>query len=260
MSPLRTLSFIGLLVCGSIAAAQDPWIGREVFLKNDAVIKVGNRIIEPEKIGFPARVGDVKGDWLWLGRAWVRKQDVMTDVNVALDDCTALINQTGGAIAYGRRGAVWAAKGEFQNAIADYTIAIKLASDNSLLYCNRGGVKLSIGDFDGAIVDSTEAIRLNPKSAHAYHVRGFAWANKKQYEKAMKDYRESVRIDPGFSMSWYNIACIHALAGRADEAIANLEIALKGGFRDFVVIDKDTDLDSIRDDPRFQALRKRYAK
>ena len=54
-----------------------PWIGQKVFCKPDAKAKVGNQLVKIELLTFPSEVEAVNGDWLWLGRAWVRKHDVM---------------------------------------------------------------------------------------------------------------------------------------------------------------------------------------
>ena len=58
--------------------------------------------------------------------------------------------------------------------------------------------------------------------------------------------------------SWalpYNLACLEALAGNADEAFAMLDRIPNGPeLRGY--LENDTDLDNIRDDPRFQELLK----
>ncbi len=60
------------------AAAADSWLGQRVFWKPGAKAKVGTAEVAIETIPFPATVEEVNGDWLWLGRAWVHKQDVAT--------------------------------------------------------------------------------------------------------------------------------------------------------------------------------------
>src|SRR3954451_15098751 len=52
----------------------------------------------------------------------------------------------------------------------------------------------------------------------------------------------------------YNAACVESLAGRPEQAIAHLRQAVEGSerFREFAR--GDTDLDAIRDAPRFREL------
>ncbi len=49
----------------------------------------------------------------------------------------------------------------------------------------------------------------------------------------------------------YNIACVHALQGRTDEAFAALRRAAERGFRRVVTMQRDPDLAALRRDPRF---------
>jgi non-specific serine/threonine protein kinase len=52
----------------------------------------------------------------------------------------------------------------------------------------------------------------------------------------------------------YNTACFYSRAGRTDEAIASLERAYEEGDREADWWRQDSDLDPVREDPRFQAL------
>ena len=55
-------------------------------------------------------------------------------------------------------------------------------------------------------------------------------------------------------MSHYNLACIAALVGRPDDAVAQLRDAVNGGFLDVDWMTEDGDLISLRDRPDFRAL------
>jgi len=52
----------------------------------------------------------------------------------------------------------------------------------------------------------------------------------------------------------YNIACAYSLLGMTDEALSSLESAVDRGFGHKEWIEHDTDLDPIRETPRFQAI------
>lgn len=60
----------------------------------------------------------------------------------------------------------------------------------------------------------------------------------------------------------YNLACSLALAGKTDEAFEHLDKALamaaKGRLLSRAMIDEDHDMNSLRADPRFQALVRKY--
>ncbi|HMP72885.1 MAG TPA: hypothetical protein PKE55_06425 [Kiritimatiellia bacterium] len=65
------------------------------------------------------------------------------------------------------------------------------------------------------------------------------------------------RLCPDVPLYWYNLACSYALSGRDDEAFSSLDRAVSLGYRDVEWIRKDSDLDSIRQDPRFHGMLQR---
>jgi hypothetical protein len=56
------------------------------------------------------------------------------------------------------------------------------------------------------------------------------------------------------AVSSYNAACCAAMAGHVDAAFAHLEAALEHGFGDAEKLETDTDLQSLRQDPRWAEL------
>jgi tetratricopeptide (TPR) repeat protein len=56
------------------------------------------------------------------------------------------------------------------------------------------------------------------------------------------------------ALVFFNVACMEALLGRSDDAIGHLEQAIADDDRIKEHIRTDADLDSLREDPRFQAL------
>ncbi len=63
----------------------------------------------------------------------------------------------------------------------------------------------------------------------------------------------TINNDP--SNSWYNVACTYSLLGEIDRAIDLLEIWLpKVGPDQKLWFAKDSDLDPLRNHPRFQKL------
>ena len=61
---------------------------------------------------------------------------------------------------------------------------------------------------------------------------------------------------PNTAMSVYNLACLAARQGHRDEALSQLRQALDHGLASWIAkgIEKDPDLASLRNDPRFQSL------
>jgi hypothetical protein len=75
-----------------------------------------------------------------------------------------------------------------------------------------------------------------------------------EYEAVIGQSRELIEAS-GYAMPLYNLACCEALAGgHAEDAIGHLRSAFERqpGLRDLAK--EDTDLDSLRDEPRFREL------
>ena len=70
------------------------------------------------------------------------------------------------------------------NAIVDYTEAIKHKPDEAETYNNRGVSYLKKGELDNAIKDCDKAIQLQPDSVKTYNNRGEAWLHLQKWEKA----------------------------------------------------------------------------
>jgi tetratricopeptide (TPR) repeat protein len=73
------------------------------------------------------------------------------------------------------------------------------------------------------------------------------------YEGALEALQPALAERPE-ALVLFNVACMESQLGRADDAIAHLEQAIEDDHRIKENIGSDTDLDSIRDDPRFKAL------
>ena len=65
---------------------------------------------------------------------------------------------------------------------------------------------------------------------------------------------QTLALDPDDSGVLYNVACAYALAGHTDESVSALEKAVKNGFGHWDWLEHDSDLDTVRSHPRFQAL------
>ena len=73
-------------------------------------------------------------------------------------------------------------------------------------YLERGRNSYRKGDYDAAIKDYDVAIRLNPKSGVEAFVksRGCEFAKKAEWDRAIADFREAIRLDPKNAWAFYN--------------------------------------------------------
>jgi tetratricopeptide (TPR) repeat protein len=74
------------------------------------------------------------------------------------------------------------------------------------------------------------------------------------YAGAADRGRELIEANPQYATPLYNLACCESLAGRTDDAIEHLRRAIEVSERTREFARDDSDLDPIRDDPRFREL------
>ncbi len=97
-------------------------------------------------------------------------------------------------------------------------------------------------------------LELNPDDSRAATMCAVALCRLGEQAEGLEWANRARAIDPDDSGVLYNVACLFALEGRREDALACLEQAFRGGFgaRDWIA--HDPDLESLRGDPRFQAL------
>ncbi len=94
----------------------------------------------------------------------------------------------------------------------------------------------------------------DPDDVRARYLGANALVALGEREKGLAWARMARELDPDDPMLLYNLGCIHALAGDPTEAMDCLERAAAGGLSQRNWLLHDGDLDSIRDEPRFQSL------
>jgi hypothetical protein len=153
-----------------------------------------------------------------------------------------------------------------------------------LYYVFRGHARFTVGDDEidapaGTIVfvrdpdlrrgatpidDDTVILAAGGKPGEAFHVsdwevgsewnaKAFPLYTEKRYAEAAAVLREGIASGADVPGMHYNLACFTALAGEVDEALEHLRIACSGDDALAELARTDSDLDSIRDDPRFPA-------
>jgi tetratricopeptide (TPR) repeat protein len=75
-----------------------------------------------------------------------------------------------------------------------------------------------------------------------------------EYAEVADRGRAVIEAHPEYPEPMYNLACCEALAGRTEDAIEHLRLALEKAEQLRSFAKEDSDLDPIRDDPAFKAL------
>ncbi len=97
-------------------------------------------------------------------------------------------------------------------------------------------------------------LELNPDDARALILGALALVQLGDLERGLDWARRALALDPEDSGQLYNLACLYAVAGQSEEAISCLARAIQNGFGHKEWLENDSDLDSLRGHPKFQAL------
>ena len=116
-------------------------------------------------------------------------------------------------------------------------------------------------DAEGAVRRGLQVVEkhleLNPDDARALYLGAGALVMLGNRDRGLEWARRAFAIDPEDSGVLYNVACAYVSLGMTEDAIICLEKAVQNGFGHREWLENDSDLDALRADPRFEALRKR---
>jgi Flp pilus assembly protein TadD len=109
------------------------------------------------------------------------------------------------------QGFRWYQKGNYDQAIKEYTAAIKMNPHSPDAFYGRGLSWYQKGNYDQAINDYTEVIKIDPHYPDVFFYRGAVWERKGAYDQAIKDYTAAIAINPRAytynNLSWLLATC-----------------------------------------------------
>ncbi|MFK7817742.1 MAG: protein kinase, partial [Planctomycetaceae bacterium] len=110
----------------------------------------------------------------------------------------------------------------------------------------------------GRYVDANEVyievLDQFPTNSAAILEYGLSLHLKGDLDEALKWHRRAAETKETADYGNYNIACYHSLKGQTDKAFEYFRKGIKAGMTDIRHFEEDSDLDAIRDDPRYQTM------
>jgi len=158
---------------------------------------------------------------------------------------------------YYRRGWFKELVGDMDGALEDLSMAIVLDPEDSYAYVSRGDVYLKQGKKDLAEADFQKVIEIENKP-EKYECIHYAYQGLGQYEKAIEAMDSIIARDEDRAGNYYDASCLYARMGNKTKSLEYLEKAFELGCRRFAHIDRDDDMDLIRDTDEFKALIEKY--
>ena len=155
-------------------------------------------------------------------------------------------------------------QGNFEQAVDLFEKATRVQPENydAALFLSTAYNDLNMEDEwkkanENALKIVRTHLEFNPDDARALYLGAGNLIQAGEPEEALQWMSKAVSINPNETAVLYNASCIFSMLGKVDEALDYFEQAIESGFTSREWIDNDTDLDPIRDHPRFQkALKK----
>jgi serine/threonine protein kinase/Flp pilus assembly protein TadD len=97
-------------------------------------------------------------------------------------------------------------------------------------------------------------VELHPDDPRAHYLGAGILARLGKQERSLEWARQALAIEPGEASTLYNVGCVYSLLGKSEDAIDCLEKVVAQGAFYKAWAKRDPDLESLRTNPRFQAL------
>ena len=100
------------------------------------------------------------------------------------------------ASALQQRATIYVSQKKFQEAIADYSEALKVKAKDPNIFERRAYAEMQLKNYDRALHDYSEAIKLSPEETKYYQVRAFIYQTKGDFKAALADVDKVLKLDP----------------------------------------------------------------
>ena len=153
------------------------------------------------------------------------------------------------------------AQGKLDRAIQQYEDASRVRPEDYQAPLLVAQIHADVGHADAAkacrllgVALAEAHLRLNPDDARALYMGANGLVALGETDRGLEWARRAAAMDADDAMTLYNVGCVFSLAGQAGDALDCLERAVGAGLTQRGWFEHDSNLDFVRDAPRFQAL------
>lgn len=145
-------------------------------------------------------------------------------------------------------------RGEEGKAEAWYQKALRIDPSFPDAHRRYGDLYFQRAEYAEAMKCYRKTLEVVPHHFQAMNQVGVCAKRMKDYATAEEYFERAERLRPDSWVPVYNFACVRALAGDADAALARLQAAVAKGFRNPGLLKGDEDLASVRPLPGYAEL------
>jgi tetratricopeptide (TPR) repeat protein len=168
------------------------------------------RFIEVQKMKGQSRQADTDDDWS------LKKPS--KDENVQ-------------AIGHYQKGDDFRRSGQFEQAISEYTEAIRFLPDEYILYLYRGRCYFQMKNDEAALQDFLHVIERKRDNIESYIKITFIYANRGMYDDALNSITSAITLKPDDGEAYYYRGQVYEKKGMNIEAVQDIRQACELGYQ-----------------------------
>ena len=131
------------------------------------------------------------------------------------------------AVNFYQQGLKKSKKLNYQEAIADYTEALKLNPELVEAYYQRGFAQSQLSNHREAFADYTEALHRNDQIPEIYYYRGLTRFKLANITGALEDLNQAIAMNPHYAAAYYHRGLVYQEIAEKKAAKVNLKQAAK---------------------------------
>ena len=130
---------------------------------------------------------------------------------------------------YVNRGYVHEELRNFQQALNDYSMALRIDSNDIQALINKANLLSNdfFNDYVGSINLWDRVVRQNPSNSDSYNDRSLVYLKSGAFENALKDIEMAISLDSSVTAYYYNKARVLLASGKFNESMRNFEKAIE---------------------------------
>ena len=169
-----------------------------------------NRFIEAQKMKRQSKQADTYDDW-------PPKKSSMSEMNESNE--------------HSKKGYAFIRSGQFNEAITEYTEALRLRTDNDALYYNRGLCYMYINNGDAALQDFYKSIEIKRDNIDAYIQITTIYANRGMYDDALNSINTAIALKSNNAEAIYDRGKVYEKKGMIVESLQDIRQACEMGYQ-----------------------------
>jgi tetratricopeptide (TPR) repeat protein len=144
------------------------------------------------------------------------------------------------------------------NAILHYHEALRINSLDARAQSNLALAIQKKEQINNSITQIQTALTLQPNNVNALYSISVLYSYLGEYDKSINYLTSIMRFNPNNPNVYYNIACIYGKQNNVEESLRYLKMSISKGFKNWSILAKDSDLDTIRNTSYYKELIKSH--